>query len=77
MDHPVELTVAEQLEDLIDDLDGRAQGIARKVISEDGDISGLSDKQLRVWNQVIWPALRRQAQKRDAGWRRELMERAG
>lgn len=76
MDHPVELSVEEQLEDLIDDLEGAAKGIAHKVIADDGDISGLSESQLNVWNRVIWPALRRQAQKRDASWCRELMERA-
>ncbi|WP_430254322.1 hypothetical protein [Neorhizobium sp. DAR64872/K0K18] len=75
MRHPVELSLEQQLEDLMDDLDGPALGVARKVLVDDCDLSDLSVKQLRVWSGLVIPAMRRQSENRDARWRKELMDR--
>ena len=78
MEHPVELSFQQQLEDLIDhlDTDMASYGIAMCVLNDPNcSTDCLSGEQMRVWNAIIAPALKRQAQKRDQMWRKELMER--
>lgn len=76
MDHPEEISLDQQLEEIIDNLDATAKGIARCVLNDqECDPSCLTPKQLKIWNIFIIPELRRLSDHRNDGWAKHLMDR--
>lgn len=70
----MEMSFEFQLGEVIDDLEGAAQGIALKVLNNDSSTESLSRHQLYVWNRYVLSALKSRARYEEKMQSRYMME---